>query len=220
MIHIYKTSEFANILRGKHFFLFDNYTILFWKEEENDYFIASIDPQKNDYNFADYLQLPDYAPYELVNGKFIFMAAPKINHQRSILKLAVLITPFVVKNKLGEVLISPCDVRFDEKNCCQPDLLFVSIERLPIIDENRVNEAPDLAVEVLSTNSKNDLVDKMETYAKFGVLEYWIIDLKSPKIEVFENQKGEMVLVQSAGAGGKIRSKVIKDFVLELNDIL
>lgn len=220
MLTIYKTSELAKILSLRHYFLFNEYSILYWNKEENDHSIAVIDPNREDYTFADYLKLPDYAPYELINGKLIFMASANTKHQETVLNLALIITPFVRKNELGKVMISPYDVRLDESNCVQPDLLFVSIERLNIIDEKRANDSPDLAVEILSTNAKDDLIRKMALYAKFGVLEYWIIDLKTPKIEVYENQDSEMILTQTAYSGGSIRSKVIKDFVLELNDIL
>jgi Uma2 family endonuclease len=86
--------------------------------------------------------------------------------------------------------------------------------------EGVTDEAPDMTVEILSDGTKaDDYNRKMQLYAKFGVLEYWIIDLKQQKIEVYENQNKEMILTQKAFAGGSIKSKVIKGFVLELNDI-
>ncbi|TAD96130.1 MAG: Uma2 family endonuclease, partial [Bacteroidetes bacterium] len=194
-------------------------TILFWKEEENQFVIANIDPNRTDYTFEDYLQLPYRAPYELMNGKLVFKPTPYIKHQSVLGELLFLLGTYNKKHTLGKVLFLPFDVLFDKNNCCQPDLLFINNQRLGILDELRANDAPDLTIEILSEDLERDYVHKMAIYAKFGVLEYWIIDLKTPKIDVYENQDSEMVLVQTAGLNGSIKSKVIKDFVLNLSDI-
>ncbi|TAD97933.1 MAG: hypothetical protein EAZ97_11570, partial [Bacteroidetes bacterium] len=61
MLNIYKPSKFSELVGASHYFLMNEYTILFWKEEENQFVIANIDPNRTDYTFEDYLQLPDYA---------------------------------------------------------------------------------------------------------------------------------------------------------------
>ncbi len=51
---------------------------------------------------------------------------------------------FVTENNLGEVFYAPYDVYLDEENVVQPDILFISKERLHIIGEKNVQGAPDL----------------------------------------------------------------------------
>ncbi|TAD94941.1 MAG: Uma2 family endonuclease, partial [Bacteroidetes bacterium] len=198
------------------YFLFGNYNLLYFHEKEQKYVLAQIDPLSENYTASDYFDLPESAPFELIHGKLIFMASPKNKHQILAIELASILHIYVKKNKLGQIMIAPSDVHLDDKNVVQPDLYFVCIERAEILENDPTNEAPDMTVEILSDGTKaDDYKRKMQLYAKFGVLEYWIIDIKQEKVEVYENQKQEMVLVQKAFTGGKISSKVIKGFVLE-----
>lgn len=43
-------------------------------------------------------------------------------------------------------------------------------------DEKRFTGIPDLVVEVLSTNRADDLVIKMQKYARYGAPRYWVVD--------------------------------------------
>ena len=58
----------------------------------------------------------------------------------------------------------------------QPDFVLVRSERVGIISEGRIHEAPDLIVEVVSPgNPTHDTVVKRAAYARAGVPEYWIV---------------------------------------------
>lgn len=174
----------------------------------------------HEYTKEDYLLLPEGAPYQFINGKLIFMSAPKINHQRILNKLNVILYTYVESNKLGEVFMSPTDVELDDKNIVQPDLFFVSIKRKAIIKEARVEGAPEFVVEILSPGTeKYDRNDKLAVYGKQGVEECWLVDLKNTSIEVYENQNRELKLMQIAKPGNKIKSKIIEGFELELDKL-
>jgi Uma2 family endonuclease len=68
----------------------------------------------------------------------------------------------------------------------QPDVLFVSTERLAICTD-RVWGAPDLTVEVLSLGThRHDRVVKANWYRKYGVRECWLVDLFARHIEVLD----------------------------------
>jgi Uma2 family endonuclease len=220
MEKIYQKADFKELIASKGYFLFGNYDLLYFHEQEQNYVIAHIDPLREDYDISDYLALPESAPFELINGKLIFMAAPSLLHQKISHELSLALGNYVKKHKLGQIFAAPCDVCFDDKNNFQPDLIFVSVERLSILQTTKIKGSPDLQVEILSDSTENrDYNEKMQAYGKFGVLEYWIINTKIPKIEVYENQKGEMKLTQSAGLNGSIKSKTIKGFVLEMSEI-
>ena len=61
-----------------------------------------------------------------------------------------------------------------EKDHFVPDMMAVCAPEK--IQNTGVYGAPDLVVEVLSpTASRNDRGRKMQTYARCGVLEYWIV---------------------------------------------
>ncbi len=137
------------------------------------------------YTYDDYCELPDDGNrYEVIDGVLYMAPAPHPRHQRILFNLTVLFTPFVTGgNALGELFFSPIDVIFASEDIFQPDLLFISRERLHIITDRGLEAAPDLVVEVLSPSTRSrDLNLKRRRYAHFGVPEYWPIDPDSRTI--------------------------------------
>ena len=57
---------------------------------------------------------------------------------------------FFRERDLGAVLHAPIDIRLASDTVLIPDIIFVSKDRLHIIDSRAVNGAPDLVVEILS----------------------------------------------------------------------
>ncbi len=85
----------------------------------------------------------------------------------------------------------------------QPDIIFISKERLQIIKEQKPEGATDLVIEILSPSTAYyDLRHEKEIYAMHGVKEYWIVDPIEKSIEVYENMNSEFVLT---GGGDKYR---------------
>ena len=112
---------------------------------------------------------------------------------------------FVVENSLGEVYVAPFDVKLSETEVYQPDLLFISADRLTIIAEQQVNGAPDLVVEVLSpATGYYDLTKKRRVYEVSGVKEYWIVDPIECTVEVLENVEGTYETVAKADQKGRV----------------
>ena len=66
------------------------------------------------------------------------------------------------------VLAAPLEVRFDEDNRVEPDLVYVAPERHGIIQEARIFGAPDLLVEILSrrTDSSSSAVSPVRPRRK------------------------------------------------------
>lgn len=110
------------------------------------------------------------------------------------------------------------DVELDEGNVFQPDILFISNERLHIIKEGRkIKGAPDLVVEILSTNKKYDQEEKKYIYELYDVREFWLIDTKKKTVEVFENQRKEFVILQKAYVGDVVRSRLLDGFEIAVD---
>ncbi len=64
--------------------------------------------------------------------------------------------------------------------------MFISKERIGIIEETRINGAPDLVVEVLSPATiRRDRGKKSRRYLQSGVREYWLADPREKLLEVF-----------------------------------
>lgn len=141
------------------------------------------------FTYDDYKSLPESMDkrYELLNGEIKMVPAPTTVHQRVSHNLGFLLTTFVRKHRLGAVFPAPVDVVFGEgkdREVVQPDLIFISHERKPIVAEEEIRGAPDLVVEVLSPGTeRRDRGYKKALYARYGVREYWIAD---PKAEIIE----------------------------------
>lgn len=147
--------------------------------------------------------------------------APKPYHQKSVGRIYALLDAFVAELQLGEAFLSPIDVYFDNNEAYQPDIIFISTERLDIIGEKNIQGAPDIVVEVLSSNAKYDLVDKREMYESEGVREYWIVDIDRKSIDVLENVQGKFgnefrLFSRGRGGTGSVESKVLEGFSVEL----
>ena len=138
------------------------------------------------HTYEDYLKTPDETRYELIEGGLIMTPAPIPKHQRISGMLEFELKSFVRENDLGEVFYAPIDVYLDNKNVFQPDILFISKERLNIIGEKNIEGPPCLVIEILSESTAyRDLVLKKRLYAKFGVKEYWIVDPGEELVEVY-----------------------------------
>ena len=137
------------------------------------------------YTYEDYRRTPDDERFELLDGELIVVPAPRVDHQRIVLRLASLLDAFVEERRLGVVLLAPCDVVLSDTDVVQPDVLFVAAERAHIIVPENVRGAPDLVVEVLSPSSaKRDRIEKPALYAKHAVREYWHVDVGAGTLTV------------------------------------
>lgn len=135
-------------------------------------------------------------PMELHNGEIVYLAAPSIRHQRITGGLYSRLRGFISAKGGGcEPFISPTDVKLDDYTVVQPDVFVVCDKNK--IDEKRINGAPDLVVEVTSENRNIDLVTKLEMYSRFGVREYWIVDLKFERVLVYSFESGDYPIIYS-----------------------
>ena len=137
-----------------------------------------------------FLQLgedPSGVRLELVDGEIAVSASPLPPHSRVVVRLSGILDRHIEENDLGILLID-CDTIFGDFDVRRPDLLFIEREREHLIsEEDPINWAPDLCVEVLSKSTKNvDRVDKFKQYAKAGVKHYWIADPQARTLEAFK----------------------------------
>ena len=175
---------------------------------------------KKAYTYEDYAQLPEGAPYQLIGGELVMSPSPTSTHQRILRRLSFALHLFVEKNELGEILFAPMDVYFSETDTPQPDIIFISKERLDIIGEQTIEGAPDLIMEILSPSTAYyDLKDKKRLYEASGVKEYWIVDPKAREIEVYELVDDRYALFGRQERQGAITSKLLQGFSVDLTDI-
>jgi len=177
--------------------------------------------EKKKYTYEDYLKTPDDERYELIEGELLMTPSPIPKHQRISRELEFEIMKFVKANDLGEIFYAPCDVYLDNENVVQPDILFISKERLNIIGEKNIQGAPDLVIEIISESTAyRDLVQKKKLYGKFGVKEYWIAIPGEELVEVYILKDNTYTLHKTYGKGDTVESPYLKKFKIELKGIL
>lgn len=176
--------------------------------------------KKNQHTYADYEKLPEGAPYQLIGGELIMTPSPIPYHQMISMKIGYELLKFVEDKKSGIVLYAPLDVYLSETETYQPDIIFISKDRLNIIGEKKIEAAPDLVMEILSpATAYYDLRHKKLVYEKSGVKEYWIVDPMGKSIELFENLNNEFKLFSKAQDKGMIKSKLLEGFSIETEKI-
>ncbi len=215
---ILSEATFERLLNRGHYGIIGNQLLFF--SEQLDKFVLTDISENERYAAHDYDLLPENAPFQLINGKLIFMAAPKTIHQRISMDLSIEIGTFIKKNRNGELFHAPTDVKFDEKNIVQPDLLFVSIARKQLIGEKNIQGAPDFIIEILSDSTAQKYYEeKMNLYGQYDVIEYWIVKPTEQSVDVYYNHEHQMHLQQQAGVDDTIKSKAIEGFELEVKRI-
>jgi len=177
--------------------------------------------EKRKYTYEDYLKTPDEVRYELIEGELIMTPSPATRHQWISIRLTSEIFKYVMENNLGEVFAAPYDVVFDNYNIVQPDILFISKERLNIIGEKNVQGAPDFVIEILSESTAyRDAIQKKKLYAKFGVKEYWIVAPDDKLVEIYYlRDKGEYQLLKTYLENDIIESQIIRGLKIELKRV-
>jgi len=147
--------------------------------------------------------LPEGTLAQLIENEFIMSPSPSTVHQRVLRKIFNLLTNHVDQYDLGEIFVAPYDVFLDRKNAFQPDIIFISKDRLYLIKDDGLHGAPDLVVEILSpSTAKYDMDEKKDVYERYGVKEYWLVDpstkstqgylLKSGAFEEIEKSNGTL----------------------------
>ena len=170
--------------------------------------------------YADYLNTPEGAAYQLIGGELVMTPAPNPRHQTVAKRLFRRLDSFVVSQELGEVYFSPIGVRLSEAETYQPDMVFVPREELHRIGEQSIDGPPALVVEILSpTNAYYDLVHKKDVYESSGVKEYWIVDPTEKTIEVLQNSPQGFIRFAKARQAGSVGSHVLQGFTVSLEEI-
>ena len=178
-------------------------------------------PQEKVWTYEDYLRLEDDKRYEVINGRLKEMPAPTPLHQDVMMEIALIMRVFARKEGRGKVLPSPIDVVLGDRYVLQPDIVFISKDRLGIIGDKAIMGPPDLVVEIISPATvRRDTVVKKGIYERFGVKEYWIVYPEEKVVEVWVlNDEGKYDLFNVAEGEGRVKSKVLEGLEIDLKEV-
>lgn len=172
---------------------------------------------------ADLDLLPeDGKRYEVIDGDLFVTRSPHWNHNKVVGRLYSAVDSWYLSDKgYGEAVLVP-GIVFDQENAVEPDAVWVSDKnRLPqMLDAaGHLTEAPDLIIESLSSGTQNERRDrevKLKLYSVRGVREYWIVDWRTTKLEVYRRQNAKLTLVETLFSGDILRSHLLPGFELQL----
>ena len=137
--------------------------------------------------YEDFVNFPDDGKrHEIIDGVHYVTPSPATKHQVVTGNLHALIWTHLKQHPIGRIFIAPFDVLLSTFDIVEPDLLYISRERLDILTAKNVQGSPDLVIEVLSPGMRRtDELTKRKRYEMFGVQEYWIVDPELDAIKAY-----------------------------------
>ena len=177
--------------------------------------------KKKKYTADDYMMLEEGAPFQLVENDLIMSPSPSLAHQLILGEFYEIIKAFIKgSNNQGLIVLSPMDVRFDNDNIFQPDLIYISNEKKQEIVKDIIEGAPDLVIEILSpSNAYYDLRQKKDIYQKHGVKEYIIVDPIAFNCELYVLKDGGYHLDQKKEKNEILNSILLPGLIFDLNKL-
>ena len=128
---------------------------------------------------ADLETMPDDGHrYELLDGVLLVSPAPRVLHQRAVLRLAGLLQQVCPHD--CEVFVARLDVVLAEDTVLEPDVL---VGRRADFTDRDLPAPPVLVVEVLSPSTRRfDLLLKRSRFEAAGTPAYWVVDVDEPSV--------------------------------------
>ena len=121
---------------------------------------------------------------------------------------------------MGKVYQAPCDVVLSYHDVVQPDIFFITKERLGIIGKANVKGAPDLIVEIPSESTEDwDRVSKRRVYSQYGVREFWIVDPGARTIEVAVRRGSSLETAAVYNVGETASSLILPDLKVDVGPL-
>jgi Uma2 family endonuclease len=154
---------------------------------------------------------------EWVDGRVIELSPASERHQDLQGFLLALLRHWVEAKRLGVVLSQPFQMKTaPHLSGREPDVLFLATEHLDRLRENHLAGAADLAVEIVSPDTRaRDTVDKLREYEEGGVREYWLVDHKPRRFEARVLDSDGRYRLLPPDAGGILRSQVLEGLWLK-----
>lgn len=161
--------------------------------------------------------------YEIIEGELQMSRQPNWQHQFVSLRLLMYLQTWSDQTHLGMANFAP-GLIFAEDDDVAPDAVWISRQRLQtaLHEDGKLHAAPELVVEVLSPGSLNERRDrdlKLKLYSRRGVSEYWIIDWRQHRIEVYRRTNAILTLDSTLDENDTLQSPLLPGFQCKVSQI-
>jgi Uma2 family endonuclease len=134
--------------------------------------------------------------YEIIDGDLYVSKQPNYWHQFACGRVFSRLDIWNNHTGAGFPNIAP-GIIFAEDDDVAPDVTWISKKRLASVlgVDGKLHAAPELVVEVLSPGSANERRDrdiKLRLYSRRGVREYWILDWRKRRIEIYRRKRARL----------------------------
>jgi Uma2 family endonuclease len=167
--------------------------------------------------YEEFLKKYSGAHAEWVNGEVLQLMTASNRHQDLVDWLIAILRMFIETHNLGWVRSAPFNMQMPHLNRGrEPDILFVTQDRLHIVQESNLSEAADLVIEIVSPESiGRDRGEKFVEYEAAGVREYWLVDPDRQQVEFYRLTEAGRYHLVFPGDDSIFNSVVLTNFWLK-----
>ncbi len=126
---------------------------------------------------------------ELIHGEVISMASGHAPHEVVKKNLTKILVLWLAQNSTAELFVETM-YRIDELSALMPDLSVLFPGRIAPGATGFIQRAPELAIEVVSSESAARLEDKIELYLSHGSKSVWVAYPNKRVVRVFDVNGG------------------------------
>ena len=153
--------------------------------------------------------------YEIIYGKLYVSRQPHAYHQLVCVQIVVKLQEASGHGE-GQTFIAPGLIFADDDDVA-PDVAWLSSARMSttIGLDGKLHAAPELIVEVLSpgaANEKRDREAKLNLYSRRGVDEYWIVDWRRRRVEIFRRNNAQLELIATLAESDTLTTPLLSAF--------
>ena len=139
----------------------------------------------------EFLKLPEVEGerLELINGEVISMGQAGYPHEITKSNIIQLLTVWSIQNP-GLRLFCEAAYQIDDRNCLIPDISLIASSRIVAGSTGVFQKAPELAIEVVSSEKAAHLETKIELYLAHGAKSVWVAYPQLGVVRVFDPAGG------------------------------
>ncbi len=186
--------------------------------------IARLFPPQGQWTESQYLSFtePLNQLVELADCRIEVLEMPTKSHQKIVQFLLNVLVQFLKAGGFGDAVCAPYRIRIRENTFREPDIAAYLTANLDRFGE-RFGEAPDLVVEVVSSDPESrhrDYDDKRNDYASAKISEYWIVDPIRGMITVLSLEGSEYVAHGQFQARDLVTSRLLPGLRVKVTETL